>query len=439
MPTLTLERAIPWAPHPAAAPRTEQREEGAFVAAANGTRSCSGGWQFHYSGTEGGSALFIHVDVEYEDLDAPRDALECAAFWGDLKPDMAGCDGVRDWAYLIPQRTGERSIRFSARVVAPADAGRLTVRCVFRWAAKGRSTWKAPVIKPAPAPESAPRRVKVCVVTGHAEARSKLPKTIAGNVEFYSRLCERALETRPNLILLPEIALQWQVPGHAFDRAVPAPGPETDVFARIAARGKTRIGLGLLEREGDAVFNTLALIGPDGRIDGRYHKVHLAVGGESTSGVLPGDGFPVFSTEIARIGCNICMDSSAAESSRIVGLNGADLLLLPIMGDHRASRLRAGSPLFNESRWRAIMRTHAMDNQVCLAAARNGAWGSCVVDRMGEILAWNEGDRDWIEATVNLDDGYRTWNGGCFREVNWLQRRPHVYGAFVDPGNCGGL
>ena len=50
----------------------------------------------------------------------------------------------------------------------------------------------------------------------------------------------------------------------------------------------------------------------------------------------------------------------------MVGLNGADFLLLPIMGDHRADRWTPGNPIFHESRWKAIMRTRAMDNQLCL-------------------------------------------------------------------------
>ena len=42
-------------------------------------------------------------------------------------------------------------------------------------------------------------------------------------------------------------------------------------------------------------------------------------------------------------------------------------------------------------------------------------------------------------STVNLDDGYRTFTDGSFVEVNWLQRRPHLYGAFVDESNVGSL
>jgi predicted amidohydrolase len=154
---------------------------------------------------------------------------------------------------------------------------------------------------------------------------------------------------------------------------------------------------------------------------------------------LPGDAFPVVDTEVGRIGCNICMDSSAAESSRLVGLNGADFLVLPIMGDHRADRWTAGPPIYHESRWLAIMRTRALDNQLCMVVARNNAHGSCIIDRKGEILAWNEGDVEFIHADVELNPGYRVWNGGCFVDVNWLQRRPHLYGVFTDPANLGSL
>ncbi|MBN1401971.1 MAG: carbon-nitrogen hydrolase family protein, partial [Anaerolineae bacterium] len=283
-----------------------------------------------------------------------------------------------------------------------------------------------------------PRPVRLCVVTGKARERTGA-WTVARNLAYYSQLCRAACQERPHLILLPEVALQWQVEASPLDLAVAAPGPETEVFARLAREYGVRILLGLFERDGDAVFNSAILISPGGRIDGKYRKVHLAVLGESDSGVRPGDAFPVFETELGRLGCNICMDTSAAESSRMLGLNGAEIFLMPIMGDHRADRWTPGPPIYNESRWRAIMRTRAMDNQYAMAIARNEAQGSCIIDRKGDILAWNEGDQDQIAAEVNLQDGYRTWNNGCFRGVNWVQRRPHLYRAFVDEENWGNL
>ena len=96
-----------------------------------------------------------------------------------------------------------------------------------------------------------------------------------------------------------------------------------------------------------------------------------------------------------------------------------------------ASVWQRGNPKLDEERWRCIMRTRAMDNQLTMVVARNCSVGSCVVDRSGEVLAYNDGTVDVVVADVARDDGYRKWNGGCFRQVNWRQRRPSLYGAFV--------
>ncbi|MDA0746050.1 MAG: carbon-nitrogen hydrolase family protein [bacterium] len=439
MSDLHLESIEPWAPHPQAAPLREKNESKLAVAA-NGTRTCVGGWQVVFSGVRPGRAYRMRWAVDYREMDHPRDVLRCKAYWGVIAPDDAQVRSAQipGWDYLLPEPAGNGSIRFSRTLVAPKGTDRLTLRCTFRWATKGESAWSLPEVERVKTPE-APRPVKVSVVTGKSGGRKGPFTSIQQNVDYYAPLCEAACEAGTDLIVLPEIALQWGMQGSALDLAVPLSGPETEVFAKIAEAHAAYLLLGLFERDGDAVFNTAALIGPDGEVEGRYHKVHLAVGGESESGIRAGETFPMFDTVIGRIGCNICMDSSAAESSRMIGLGGADFLLLPIMGDHRASRWNPGSPLFSEDRWKAIMRTHAMDNQLCMVVARNNSIGSCIVDRKGEILAWNEGDRDFISATVELEDGFRTWNGGCFREVNWMQRRPHLYGAFEDEGNVGAL
>ncbi len=432
-----LKTAEPWAPHPKAAPVTEKHGE-AFAVDANGTRTCSGGWQWRFDGIVAGQTYEITTEVSHEGLAVPRDALWCIAVWGAPSAKEERVNAI--WEYLLPESADTGHTRFSRRIPAPGNAGELTIRATLRWTASGKTLWQLPRVAVADSPLAKRPPVRVCVVTGHhTQRRGRQFKTPQDNMEFYGQLCEAACQQHhPQLIVLPEIALQWGVPGHAIDLAVPVPGPETEAFAAIARKHRVRIALGMYERDGDAVHNSLVLIGPSGAIDGRYRKVHLAVGGECASGILPGDGFPVFDTEIGRIGCNICMDSSAAESSRVVGLNGAEFLLLPIMGDHRADRWSMGSPIFSEDRWRAIIRTHAIDNQLCMVVARNGALGSCVVDRKGELLAWNDGDQPYIVAVVAVDDDYRIWQGGCFRDVNWLQRRPHLYAPYTDPANQGG-
>lgn len=121
----------------------------------------------------------------------------------------------------------------------------------------------------------------------------------------------------------------------------------------------------------------------------------------------------------------------------MIGLNGADFLLLPIMGDHRA--WHPENHTWDAERFRGIMQTRALDNQLCIVVAVNRGEGSCIIDRTGHVLAWNDGTEDVIAATVDLDDGFRPSSKGCYRGVNWMQRRPHVYGAFVDRENMGSL
>jgi len=431
-------KAETWQAHPAAAPGSRQLDPDTFRSAGNGTRICSGGWQFAFAGLEPGEHVSIRIDAEHEGIDSVREATLCTAVWGDVSADSPRIPGTPARDLLIPHETGPSSVQFSRTVVVPEGIDHLTIRCTLRWVAAGHVDWHTPQVEWVAGAERPGRDVAIAVVTGCHGQRPRMTSP-QDNIEYYSALCERVCrESKVDLIALPEVALNWGV-GDALDVALPAPGPETDVFADIAERHGTRIVIGLYERDRDACHNSLILLGPDRRIEARYRKVHLASGGESESGLLPGDSFPVADTAIGRIGFNICMDSSAAESARMVGLNGADFLVLAIMGDHRADRLSPGSPIFNPARWLAIQRTRALDNQLCMVIARNTAIGSCIIDRRGDVLAWNEGDKEWITATVNPQDVCRYWTGEELRDVNWVQRRPHLYAEYAKPSNYGSL
>jgi predicted amidohydrolase len=319
---------------------------------------------------------------------------------------------------------------------APEDVKDVCIRFTFRWTTQGSSEWAMPEIEVVEA-EPWPAASTIAVATGNRENFADAPRTVKAKVDYYAGLTEKAAESDPDLIVLPEIAVQYGVQESPLDLAVSLSSPEVERFKAIARSRKVKVLLGLLERDGDAVYNSAALIDGSGEVEGVYRKVHLAVGSEMDSGILPGESFPVFDTDMGRIGCNICMDSSAAESSRMIGLNGADFLLLPIMGDHRA--WHPENHTWDAERFRGIMQTRALDNQLCIVVAVNVGEGSCIIDRTGHVLAWNDGTADIVSATVDLNDGFRPSSKGCYRGVNWMQRRPHVYGAFVERENIGSL
>src|SRR5216683_6107737 len=115
---------------------------------------------------------------------------------------------------------------------------------------------------------------------------------VARSIEFIETAAERGAE----LVVLPELANTGYVfrdRHEAMALAEPVPEGETALaWAAVAAQRKLCIVAGITERQGDALFNSAIVIGPQGYV-GRYRKVHLWAGEKKI--FLPGDlGFPVF-------------------------------------------------------------------------------------------------------------------------------------------------
>ncbi len=443
MKAITLSQVETWAPHPAAMPVTSKTRSGRFVIKANGTRTCCGGWQFVFTGVRAGQGYRFRTSVRHEDLENPADRMQAIVCWGKWEPDQTAPRGAA-WNYLLPRAASQKSVDFECVCKAPKGAKCLTLRYIFRWSTRGLSRWAAPEIELAEVADRQP--VKVCVVTATPQTRERirilplseglgLPDDIAEAVDLWASLARAACRRRPHLIVTPELIIRGEDHGKG---AVEVPGPATAPFEKIARDHNVHIVVGMQERNGDAVHNSAVLFSPEKGVQGVYRKVHLATG-EDLTGVMPGDSFPAFETAIGRIGCLICMDTTLCESARLAALNGAEFICFPIMGDLRADSFRMGRFIFNESRWRAIMRTRAIDNQVCMVVARNNVQGSCIIDPKGDILAWNEGDQDIIQATVALDVGHCVVDGSNLRETTFMLRRPHLYGIYSDESCLGPL
>ena len=134
------------------------------------------------------------------------------------------------------------------------------------------------------------------------------------------------------LIVFPECVLT----GYGFDSlaaaepyAEPLPGPMTTVLAEDCRRLNVFAAVGLLEAAGPGrVFNACALVGPNGFVAG-YRKAHLPFLGVDRF-TTPGDRpFAVHDLGGLKVGMTICYDGSFPESSRVLMLLGADLVILP--------------------------------------------------------------------------------------------------------------
>jgi N-carbamoylputrescine amidase len=192
-----------------------------------------------------------------------------------------------------------------------------------------------------------------------------------------------------------------------FALAEPIPGPTTEALAALAAEREIVIVASVFERRSAGIYhNTGVVIDADGRIAGKYRKMHIPDDPlyYEKFYFTPGDlGFPSFPTRYARVGALVCWDQWFPEGARLAALSGAQILFYPtaigwIPGEPPAvaERQRVG--------WELIQRSHAIANGVYVASVnrvgREGKikfWGrSFVAGPFGEIVAQAGGEREQI-------------------------------------------
>src|SRR6185436_1909020 len=99
----------------------------------------------------------------------------------------------------------------------------------------------------------------------------------------------------------------------------------------LAKKYNIHIVVGLVERDGNRIYNVSVLIGPDGTIIGIYRKVCLPRG-EVDAGLTPGKDYPVFETRFGKVGMMVCYDGFFPEPARQLSNHGAEIIAFPVAG-----------------------------------------------------------------------------------------------------------
>jgi N-carbamoylputrescine amidase len=204
---------------------------------------------------------------------------------------------------------------------------------------------------------------------------------------------------------------------------------------KLAAELKVSIPTSFFEADGPHFYNSLAMIGPDGKVQGVYRKSHIpdGPGYEEKFYFRPGNtGFKVWDGAGTKLGVGVCWDQWYPETARAMMLMGAEILFYPTA---------IGSEPHDEDLdtarlWRRAMVGHAVSNVVPVVAAnRVGTehgqtfYGtSFITDERGDILAELDREEEGvITATLDLDRVRRHRAAfGFFRD-----RRPELYGRLV--------
>jgi len=232
----------------------------------------------------------------------------------------------------------------------------------------------------------------------------------------------------PNILVFPELCNSgynfadaeqaWQASETVTD------SPFLDFLRGLCRKSGNYIITGLNERDGDYLYNTAVLLGPDGLI-GKYRKLHLFLNEQDY--FQPGNlGLPVFDLGFCRLGMLICFDWIFPEAWRVLALKGADLICHP-------------SNLVLPGMAQRGVEVHAMINRTyVILANRTGSEGdlsftgrSLVADPRGSTLVAADDSQEGLFRT-EIDIEAARNKAVTARNDVLADRRPAEYRMLID-------
>jgi nitrilase len=158
------------------------------------------------------------------------------------------------------------------------------------------------------------------------------PADPAANLAALEQTARAASAAGAALLLCPECWLCGYNIGDAVAAlAEAADGESARQVASIAREHRIAIAYGYAERDpaGAGIFNSVQVIGPEGRALAHYRKTHL-FGAAERAAYTPGSCFAApFEFGGFRIGLLICYDVEFPEAVRCLVLAGAEVVLIP--------------------------------------------------------------------------------------------------------------
>jgi predicted amidohydrolase len=339
-------------------PKGGRNGSGAFVIATD-EEVGQHGWVRKTFRVTGGKTYRFHVLRKTVNVDCPRRSTPARVVWQDDNGNLVPADvpmGRQPDGRPVPSAEPEHPLdgdtdeqgwtTLTARYRAPARATTAVVELHLQWAPKAEARWSVATFGEAD-PEPA-RKVRLATV--HHRPTGKSPRA---NCEEFAPLVAEAARRRADLVVLGETVHYVGVGKKPHQVAEAIPGPSTKYFGDLAHKHSLHIVVSLYERDGRVIYNAAVLIGPDGRVIGKYRKVCLPHA-EIEAGVMPGSDYPVFETKFGKVGMMVCYDGFFPEVARELAKRGAEVIAWPVWGcDPLLARARA-----NENRVFIVSSTY---------------------------------------------------------------------------------
>ena len=230
-------------------------------------------------------------------------------------------------------------------------------------------------------------------------------ENLKASVDFISKAADR----NASLICFPEFQMAFsplkQSPKDLANNVAEYidGGNFVSALCRSAKRNKIGVIATVYERNKNKnelkVYDTAVIINNKGQITSVYRKLHLynALGFRESDKLIQGNVIekPV-STSVGKIGLMICYDIRFPEMSRILTVNGADILVVPSAWVYG---------IMKEDHWRTMIMARAIENgSYIIAPDQVGnifSGRSMVADPFGTVLL-DMGDKQGMDV-VEID------------------------------------
>ena len=208
--------------------------------------------------------------------------------------------------------------------------------------------------------------------------------------------------------------------------AIEIPSDVTGFYSALALETKSVLVTSMFERRAPGLYhNTAVVFDSDGRIAGKYRKMHIPDDPAYYEKFYftPGDlGFEPIDTSVGRLGVLVCWDQWFPEAARLMALNGAEILIYPTAIGWESSD-SADEKERQRDAWTTVQRGHAIANGLPLIAANRVGheadpsgvtggitfWGSSMaVGPQGEFI-WRASSDKEEAVVVDIDMKRSEW------------------------------
>lgn len=290
------------------------------------------------------------------------------------------------------QRLEDGRGELSRILQAPPEAESVELYLYSRQPAGGAVTWSEVDVEPHLDAQAHSRKARIATTFLRADP---FPTTVHANVEKMLALLDAMKSDRPDLICMTECFLDGNCYASYEERAGHALAMDSSPIQALASKAnelRSYLTFSFFENDGGMLYNTAVLFGRSGELVGKYRKTHLTTG-EFDMGITPGSELPVFQLDFGKVGLLICWDAWFTETARILALQGADIICVPLNGD--------GVPHHAEHVW----PTRAFDNGVYMvySSVYKGSPSSIIAPN-GEFLASVVGDSAHQTVEIDLEE-----------------------------------